>query len=128
MHRALSMAMLILPPALAILGGATFIALAIKFRKSFGTIHDLPPGAKATIALLLLAHAGYLAAPFLHVASKRTLALWLTSPVAIIATLAIIVSAIIGARASSDSHWIALGALIAFALYATPIAALIWGR
>lgn len=127
MPRALAMAMLILPPLLALLGGGLFIALAMRFRKGFGAIHDLPPGGKAMIAVLLLVHAGYLAAPLLHAAHKSALALWLTSPVAILATLGLILAASIGSRAS-ETPWIAVGAVIAIALYWAPIAALVWSR
>lgn len=122
------MAMLFVPPALALLSGGVFLSLAVKFRKSFGVIHDLPPGGKAMVALLLLIHAGYLAAPFLHMASKRSLALWLTTPVAIIATLSIILIGAFASRDNSDAPWLLLVALIALAMYWTPIAALLWSR
>lgn len=127
MPRALALAMLILPPLLALLGGTFFLALAIRFRKGFGAIHDLPPGGKALILAALIVHAGYLAAPFLHVAHKRAIALWLTSPIAIAATLTLVV-VIARANRSVEPTWTALAVCTALVLYWTPIAALIWGR
>lgn len=122
------MAMLILPPGVALLSGGVFLALAVKFRKSFGVIHDLPPGGKAMVGLLLLVHAGYIAAPLLHVASKRTLALWVTTPIAVIGSIAIVVGLLVGSRGTSDAPWFSLVAVVALALYWAPIAALLWGR
>lgn len=87
---------------------------------------DLPAGGKAMVAGLLLLHVGYLAAPFLHVASRRGLALWLTTPMAVVGTIALVVTAAVAAR--TEVPWPVLIALASIVLYWTPIAALVWGR
>lgn len=132
MPRWIAMSLLVISP-LVVLG---LTALVLKFardlRRSFGAVSETPASAIAVAGLFLALHAGYAAAPFLLTGGRRTLALWLTTPLAAVATLLLLsMMATQHLRPGSLGQGAALFAFTVLGLLATywgPVASLAWSR
>lgn len=88
MQYAVSILLLCLPPIVltGLIGGTLYWARA--FRRSFGAHNPLTRGAILVAALFMFTHAGYYGAPILFAIGRSTLALWLVTPVALVALAA----------------------------------------
>lgn len=80
---------LAIPPVVFVALALGVVALAQAFRKSFGTHSSATLASWIFVVVVIGVHAGYFAAPFLYNAGRATLALWLTMPLAIIATVGV---------------------------------------
>lgn len=80
---------LCIPPVVFVTLALGVVSLAHAFRKSFGAHSSASVASFIFVLVVIGVHAGYFAAPFLYHAGRTTLALWLTMPVAIIATIGV---------------------------------------
>ena len=132
MPRWVLMLMTVVPPLVLVGVAGLVLRVARDFRRSFGASSGVTPGAVVVACLFLLVHGGYLAAPFLVGGERRSLGLWLTTPLAVLATLALV--AMMGTehlRPSVLGQGAALYAVTVGGLmlaYWAPVAALAWGR
>ena len=119
---------LILSPVTILVGTLLLLQLIAGFRKGFGAFTELPPAAVWAGLVSLAIHAGFFAAPFLYYTSnRRSLALWLTAPIAILATLVALaaLARLLGGEAEDARRWLIpaiLGGIIV--AYWAPVATL----
>lgn len=122
---------LILSPATILIGTLLLLQLIAGFRKGFGAITELPPAAMGAALVFLAIHAGFFAAPFLYSSNRRSLALWLTAPLAALATLIALaaLARLLGGEAEDARRWLVpaiLGSVIV--AYWAPVATLALAR
>ena len=89
MPRPLMTFLLVIPPVVFVALALGVVSIANAFRKSFGTHSSATVSSWIFVLVVIGVHAGYFAAPFLYNAGRTTLALWLTMPLAIIATIGV---------------------------------------
>lgn len=86
MSRFTTTVLLCLPPLAIIAIIVWCVGFIAAFRRSFGAHAEIPVGAVAGAAILLVLHAGYFAAPWLVHAGRAGLALMLMVPAALLAS------------------------------------------
>lgn len=132
MPRWLAMSLLLLSPLLILGLTALVLKITSDFRRSFGAVNPTPVGAVAVAAAFLALHAGYAAAPFLLTGGRRTLALCLTTPPAILASLLVLgLIATNGLRPGAvgqTAAGFAVSLVLFVVAYWAPIAGLVWSR
>jgi hypothetical protein len=115
-----------------VITGGTVAALSLiaGFRKGFGAFTTLPPAAFTAALGFLALHGGFFAAGFLYAHGRRGLALWLTAPVSVIATLVLLATAVKLSDSTQDAgRWLVptmLGAGVV--AYWGPVVALAGGK
>jgi len=87
--RWLAMIMLVTSPVMlttVVVGSLMFVA---SFRKGFGAFTTIRPEAVLIAAGFWALHLGFILAPFLYMHERKSLAMWLTIPLAVLASLMI---------------------------------------